>query len=258
MVEPGQQDLWADLTSLLLAERETARAEMLAALDSARWDRLKNGMTAMVQQGPHRRSTATRLPALAAVPDLIGSRHVAVVKAARRAKRSGEAADFHRLRIRCKRLRYSLEFSAELYAGRTKRYTRQLTKLQNQLGLLQDAEVAANRLSELAMTAHLPASTIFVMGGVAEQHRRELSRILERLPGEVSRVRGPEWTETTTMMERGRDQALALMPLARRALRIVPASVVPAETAAANPARTAAFVVPEAVRAMSGTGETPA
>ena len=75
------------------------------------------------------------------VPDLIGSRHVAVVKAARRAKRSGEAEDFHRLRIRCKRLRYSLEFGSELYGGRTGRYTRQLTKLQNQLGLLQDAEV---------------------------------------------------------------------------------------------------------------------
>jgi CHAD domain-containing protein len=258
MVDPGQQDLWADLTSLLQAERETARAEMLAALDSARWDRLKNGMTAMVLQGPHRRSTATRLPALAVVPDLIGSRHASVVKAARRAKRSGEAADFHRLRIRCKRLRYSLEFSAELYSGRTKVYTRQLTKLQNQLGLLQDAEVAANRLSELAMTADLPASTIFVMGGVAEQHRREFARILERLPGEVSRVRGPEWTETTTMMERGREQALALMPLARRALRIVPASVTQAHGADPNPAPLAPFVLPGAAQAMSGAGESPA
>ena len=258
MVEPGQQDLWADLTSLLVAERETARAEMLAALDSARWDRLRNGMTAMVLQGPHRRSTATRLPALAVVPDLIGSRHASVVKAARRAKRSGEAADFHRLRIRCKRLRYSLEFSAELYSGRTKRYTRQLAKLQNQLGLLQDAEVAANRLSELAMTTDLPASTVFVMGGVAEQHRREFARILERLPGEVSRVRGPEWTETTTMMERGREQALALMPLARRALRIVPASVTPVHEADPNPAPMAPFVLPEAAQAMSGAGEGPA
>ncbi len=258
MVDPGQEDLWSDLTSLLVAERETARDEMLAALDSARWDRLKQGLTAMVQQGPHRRSTATRLPALAAVPDLIGSRHASVVKGARRAKRSGQAADFHRLRIRCKRLRYSLEFSAELYAGRTKRYTRQLTKLQNQLGLLQDAEVAANRLTELAMTAHLPASTVFVMGGVAEQHRRELARILERLPGEVSRVRGPEWDETTMMMERGRDQALALMPLARRALRIVPASSAPTGAAEPNPGPMGPFVLPEAVRAMSGTGESPA
>ena len=33
------------------------------------------------------------------------------MKAAKRAKRSGAVPDFHRLRIRCKRLRYALEFS---------------------------------------------------------------------------------------------------------------------------------------------------
>jgi uncharacterized protein YbjQ (UPF0145 family) len=228
----------------------------LTALDSVRWERLKNGLTSMVQQGPHRRSTTTRLPAVAAVPDLIVSRHASVVKAARRAKRSGEAADFHRLRIRCKRLRYSLEFSADLYGGRTKHYTRQLTKLQDQLGLLQDAEVAANRLVHLALTAQLPASTIFVMGGVAEQHRQELGRLLRRLPAEVTRVRGPEWADLTTTMERGRDQALALMPPARRALRIVPVTVAPERAESLPPM--APFVLPEAVRAMSGGGESPA
>jgi triphosphatase len=252
MVEPGQDDLWADLTALLDQERNAARADLLAALDSARWERLKSGMASMVQQGPNRRSTATRQPGLAVVPELIGSRHASVVKAARRAKRSGAAADFHRLRIRAKRLRYTLEFSSELYGGRTKRYTRQLAKLQNQLGLLQDAEVAANRLSDLAMTASLPASTIFVMGGVAEQHRREFMRLLEQLPNEVSRARGPEWAEALTMMERGRDQALALMPPARRALRILPDPLSPAPSMGS-------FVLPEVARAASGGGgESPA
>jgi CHAD domain-containing protein len=258
MIEPGQDELWADLTALLTREREGARAELLAALDSARWERLKSGMASMVQQEPNRRATATRLAALATVPDLIGTRHASVVKAARRAKRSGEAADFHRLRIRCKRLRYSLEFSAELYGGRTKRYTRQLTKLQNQLGLLQDAEVAANRLAELAMTAALPASTIFVMGGVAEQHRREITRLLEQLPGEVSRARGPEWAEALTMMERGRDQVVALMAPARRALRILPGPVASPSVTPENAPPMASFVLPEVVRTASGGGESPA
>jgi triphosphatase len=258
MIEPGQDGLWADLTALLTREREAARAELLSALDSARWERLKSGMASMVQQGPNRRATATRVPALAAVPDLIGIRQASVVKAARRAKRSGEAADFHRLRIRCKRLRYSLEFSAELYGGRTKRYTRQLTKLQNLLGLLQDAEVAANRLAELAMTAALPASTIFVMGGVAEQHRREVTRLLEQLPGEVSRARGPEWTEALTMMERGRDQVLALITPVRRALRILPVPASAPNVTAENAPPMASFVLPEVARTASGGREGPA
>ena len=99
-----------DLSALLWSARDAARADMLAALDSVRWDRLLNGMATMVQQGPLRRSAAARLPATLAVPDLVNARHAAVMKAARRAKRTGIAADFHRVRIRCKRLRYSLEF----------------------------------------------------------------------------------------------------------------------------------------------------
>jgi triphosphatase len=257
MIEPGQELLWADLTALLTRERDVARAELLAALDSTRWERLKSGLASMVQQGPNRRATATRVAALATVPDLIGTRHTSVVKAARRAKRSGEAADFHRLRIRCKRLRYSLEFSAELYGGRTKRYTRQLTKLQNQLGLLQDAEVAANRLTELALRAALPASTIFVMGGVAEQHRREVTRLLKQLPGEVSRARGSEWAEALTMMERRRDQVLAPGAPVQRALRILPVPVgSPGVTGESAPPM-ASFVLPEVARTASG-GESPA
>ena len=218
------------------------------------------GMSAMVQQGPFRRSTATRLAALVTVPDLICSRHAAVVKAARRAKRSGEAADFHRLRIRCKRLRYSLEFGAELYDGRTNRYTRQLTKLQNQLGLMQDAEVAITRLSDLATgDTNLPASTIFVMGGVAELHRQEMARLLAHLPDEVSRVRGQEWIELTTTLERGRDRALALVPPARRTLRVVPDHPLPepagATTGGGAPA--SALVRPDLARAAGG-GDSPA
>ena len=68
---PGNEELWADLTALLVRERDAARDALLAALDSVRWERLVSGMAAMVQQGPLRRSTATRLAALVAVPDLI-------------------------------------------------------------------------------------------------------------------------------------------------------------------------------------------
>ena len=150
------------------------------------------------------------------------------MKAARRAKRTGKVADFHRVRIRCKRLRYSLEFTGELYGGRTNRYTRRLTGLQNQLGLMQDAEVTAARLAELAIgDTHLPAPTIFFMGGVAEHHRLELARLLRRLPDDLARVSAREWQDLSATMERRRSQALALMPPIRRTLRAVPAPAEP-------------------------------
>ena len=116
-------------------------------------------------------------------------------------------ADFHRLRIRCKRLRYSLEFSSELYGGRTARFVRQLTALQDQLGLMQDAEVASARLADLATgEAHLPAATVFVMGGVAELHRREMDRLLDGCPRRCPGLDGRAWRDLRELMERRRDR----------------------------------------------------
>jgi triphosphatase len=238
LVGSGEDDPLADLAALLERERDIARADMLAALDSVRWERLAGGMAAMARQGPMRRSTATRLPAAIAVPALVEDRHHAVVKAARRAKRSGVAGDFHRLRIRCKRLRYSLEFTAELYEGRTTRFTKRLAGLQDRLGLMQDAEVAASRLADLATgEAHLPPATIFVMGGVAEHHRREVERLLKRLPKLLSRVKGREWKDLSRTMEARRDEAQALLPPPRHTLRALPASdpVTPPESEQAAP-----------------------
>ena len=61
--EGGDHDPLADLAALLERERQAARAELLSGLDSVRWDRLVKGLTAMAQQGPARRSLATRVPA---------------------------------------------------------------------------------------------------------------------------------------------------------------------------------------------------
>ena len=221
-IRPQDHDPLAELTALLERERDTARAEMLAALDSVRWERLAKGLVAMVQQGPARRSLATREPAVIGMPALVVARHDKVTKAAKRAKRSGVVSDFHRLRIGCKRLRYALEFSSEVYGGRTSRFVRQMTGLQDQLGLMQDAEVASIRLADLATgEAHLPAATVFVMGGLAELHRREVDRLLRLLPKEVSRIGGREWKDLSDLMERRRAEAEAARPPVRHTLRAV-------------------------------------
>jgi triphosphatase len=212
-----------DLVSLLERDRRSARADMLRALDSVRWERLANGLATMVRQGPLRRSAAGNAPAAIGVPGLVVQRHDAVTKAAKRARRSGRVADFHRLRIRCKRLRYSLEFGAELYEGATTRFVRQLAGLQDKLGQMQDHEVAGARLAELAAgDTHLPASTVFVMGALAERHHRGVEQLLRRLPKEVARTGGREWQDLLRLMERRQEEAEAALPPVRRTLRAVP------------------------------------
>jgi triphosphatase len=212
-----------DLIALLERDRDAARADLLRALDSVRWERLARGLATMVRQGPLRRSAAGNAAAVIGVPELVVQRHDAVRKAAKRAHKSGRVTDFHRLRIRCKRLRYSLEFGAELYEGASARYVRQLAGLQDQLGRMQDDEVAATRLAELAAgDAPLPAATVFVMGALAERHHRGVERQLRRLPKEVAKVGGREWQDLLRVIERRRAEAEAAVPPVRRTLRAVP------------------------------------
>jgi len=196
----------SDLATLLGRQREEARRALLTCLDSARYERMVAGFVTMLRQGPSRRSPAARAPAGSVVPELIAARHRSANKAARRAQRSGNADDFHLTRIRTKRLRYALEFVSEIYDKRTAKYLRHVVKLQDALGLMQDARVAAGRLHELATAegSTLSPTTVFVMGGVTERYRHESERLARKVPGLLHELRGPEWRRLTTLMERRR------------------------------------------------------
>jgi CHAD domain-containing protein len=57
----------------------------------------------------------------------------------------------HELRVAIKRLRYAGEFFASLYDAKpTRRYLKRLARLQDQLGLLNDADTAGHLLRELS------------------------------------------------------------------------------------------------------------
>ena len=191
---------------VLSRQRAEARRALLACLDSARYERMVAGFASMLRQGPSRRSAAARAPAGVVVPDLIEARHRAATKAARRARRSGDVADFHITRIRLKRLRYALEFVSEIYERRTVKYLRHVVKLQDVLGLMQDARVAAGRLRELATAegSTLSPSTVFVMGGVTERYRGESERLAHMVPKLLHELGGSEWRKLKTLMERRR------------------------------------------------------
>lgn len=218
----------AEVRQVLERHREQERQKLLAALDSPRWDRLVGSLTSLVTRRPVR-TRSGRLPAVLVMPAMVSDRHHKVVRAARRARRSGDPADYHRLRIRAKRLRYSLEFTSDLYGPRTDRFTRRLARLQDRLGLLQDAEVATARLFELAMSSTEPLGreTVFAMGGVAEWYRADAAALLRELPSALPVVKGKEWQDLASHMERRREEAEAAVPSDRaprapRAPRITP------------------------------------
>jgi CHAD domain-containing protein len=236
----------ADLRALLRRERDEARRLLLVSLDSARYERLVAGFTAMLRQGPSRRSAAARAPAGAVVPSLIEARHRSATKSARRARRSGDPADYHQTRIRLKRLRYALEFVSEIYERRTGKYLRHVVRLQDVLGLMQDARVAGTRLHELATAqgSGLSPTTVFVMGGVSERYRSESESLARKVPHLLKELGGPEWRKLSALMERRRLElsaqypwpgSSAIPPGGRTGTPTVPGSTVAPAAASSDP-----------------------
>ncbi len=200
-----------ELGTVLRREREEARVALLQALDSPRYERLTTGLVALVQQGAGRHSATGHLAATAVVPELIARRHRAATKAAKRARRSGLPADFHRLRIRCKRLRYAVEFVEDLYGEAATAFARRLARLQDLLGSIQDGQVAVVRFRSLATTTQPPLSRalVFLLGALAERADIEAAGLLAEARRKVKVLRGDEWQRLARCFETPQDATMA-------------------------------------------------
>jgi CHAD domain-containing protein len=88
-----------------------------------------------------------------------------------------EPAALHEIRLHAKRLRYAAEIFVPLYPGKvTQRFLRGLSRLQDRLGSLNDAAVAAHLFGELSGGNHAFAIGL-VLGYVGAQSERTRGRI---------------------------------------------------------------------------------
>ena len=191
------------LDILLEEQRAEARATMLEALDSRRYESFVNRFGRALRARPPRNSALWSSPARHVAPALIEARFRAVRKAADRLGPDSQAGDYHRLRIHGKRLRYALEFFTELYPKPTPALTKRLAALQDILGLHQDADVAGARLRGLvdAQADRLESATVFAMGQIAERYRQSMQELQARVPVAAARVRGKAWRSLKKTME---------------------------------------------------------
>ncbi|MGV8966345.1 MAG: CHAD domain-containing protein [Cellulomonas sp.] len=165
----------ADLADLdpfarhLALRRSAARATMVRGLRSARYRRLA---TTWDQTLAELAVTSVDWPDPVSATDLAG-RHLDRVH--RRVLRDGTAIsggspadDLHRLRGRCKELRYALEvFAPVADQRRGRRAIADLKGLQDVLGRFQDAEVQRRALREFAdemMLEGVPAAALLALG----------------------------------------------------------------------------------------------
>lgn len=207
----GDRGAFDPLLGQLASEREAARSAMLHALDAKP---ARHWLDTLPQQlapaAPGRRPPSSpRATALAAVPDLIRKRYRKLRNCARKLNPQSSLREYHKVRIRAKKLRYALEIVAPTYGKAAGEMLAKLHKLQNKLGDQHDAGAIAQYLQQLA--THPPASfgpgTLFTMGRMAESNAREARRLGGKLGKPWRKVRRKGWRALHSHMQALRGEA---------------------------------------------------
>lgn len=170
--------------SNLAKRRRTARLRMIRSLDSKRYERLVDRMAKILDDGPPVKPGApgASLPATEAATDIINSALRKVLKAGRKCDADSPDEQLHRLRKKCKRLRYACEFFSDLFGKPSLDFAKKVIDIQDVLGDHQDSVVARKEIASFAESASVPRGCnreVFVGLGVmiaAEKERATKSR----------------------------------------------------------------------------------
>jgi len=195
--------------------RTEARGRMLEALDSARYERLETSFGEMLRRGPGAERELAQSnghnpeseAVTSAAPGLVSARYRKWRKAAKRLDESSPPEDYHDLRKKGKRLRYTLEFVAEVYGKPVSGLVSPLKALQDDLGDHQDAIVAAETLRELGTSTQgprVPRGAAFTMGVFAERYLREAAQMRPKVLGSKpfrALVKGKDWKDFEKVMK---------------------------------------------------------
>jgi CHAD domain-containing protein len=203
---PEDQAALGLLSAALEKRRERARRRLLEALESRRHARLVTRLAEMLRRGPPRRLPAARVRARAAFPGLIERRHARIRKAGKGLGPRSAPERFHRLRIRCKRLRYAVENASDLYGAAASDYIDALVRVQDILGLHQDSVIAVSRLHDLlqSRSPRMPPRVVFMMGRASQRYEQQAAKQRKRFQKAYLRLQGKSWTRLQKAMKKGR------------------------------------------------------
>jgi triphosphatase len=199
----ADQAVFEPLQAVLEEQRQHARKRLLRLLNSHRYQRLEQGYAAFLWGGPPKRhSHPAQMPALEAAPSLIADCYRQAREAGDGISASSAPEAYHALRIRSKRLRYAVEFAAPLYGEAAQELARNITALQDLLGLHQDAQVAIAQLRALSQTysRRLPPETIFAMGEMTQRYAQLMIDCRQRFIHVYAGVRGKSWKRLRQVM----------------------------------------------------------
>ena len=107
------------------------------------------------------------------------------------------------MRIRAKRLRYTLDAFASLYGDAAQASCRRLASCRPCSANIHDSTVREQRFTELVADGpRLPSSTSFVVGRLVERDAQAVERCREKFPKAYRRLRKRRWRELSAVMKR--------------------------------------------------------
>lgn len=220
-VQAGRVAVWianeaADRSTLeLLAStleecRHAARRRAVAALASKRAARVFASLDAFLQRGPLKRSSVAHTPLAELAPDLIREEHRKMVAVGDSLGPDAQPDALHALRIRCKRVRYAVEFFEPWHTKAARAYLRRLVALQDLLGQHQDAVVAAASIRQIGLDAgrRVSSDQLLTLGMLVERCREEARAAHRALPRVYARVSGRRWRRLGRVMDARRPAGL--------------------------------------------------
>lgn len=183
------------LRSAWRRERELARKGMVARLDSKRYREFVDDYLDFTESpGAAERKPPLGQPSL--IRDTAGSRTLAAYERVRAYQTIITWADvktLHALRIECKRLRYTLEYFSEVLPVSSRKLIAQVTEVQDHLGEMNDADVAATTTRDwLNLNApHLPATSREAVGLYLDTREADVERLRRSFRPLWRRLTGP-------------------------------------------------------------------
>jgi CHAD domain-containing protein/adenylate cyclase class IV len=184
-IAPDDVPHLADYRHVIEERRERARRTMLDALDSARYGRFKDRFRRWLNRGAPNRPRAP----LAAAPVEQGAARLlldvrdTVLKRGKRARKKTTVRRLHRLRIACKRLRYTCEWFSALYGKPYRKYIKAVRDLQDLTGDHHDAVVGSEQIRHVVHeNGNIPATIVLAMGQVLAEKREIIAQTEAAFP----------------------------------------------------------------------------
>ena len=216
------------LRTLLDSERTRARARMVRGLDSEATRRCLETLTHApgAPGGPNAAD-----PALIVMPERVRRRFRKLRKSVRRLRPKSSMEEYHLVRRRAKQLRYATECGAIAFGKPADDLLRALRRLQDRLGAHQDACMAQERLAAIATdpASGLPASTLFLMGRLAEHYAHVTTQTRRTLARTWRKVRGKRWKALRALLGELHDSAEAASGPHAGTAGVSPTAIAPAE-----------------------------